>query len=238
MIDRLNEVMGSKAPSMTFMPESQIRQLYEEHLVSDEMFEVAFKEVIKFLGWTTGFEVGKVKIKKKHLYQAYSPLYLKKKVLQQVLIAHDKVLTYGEKTGKEYAVAINKETGEIITEKAGENGIVEWTYPRTFKGEIIAVHNHLASTPPSPTDLFSFGLHTPVKVSVVQCHNGDIHILEKKKKNIIFEHTEETLETILSNIRKNAKHKHLSKYSTGVIFIDLISNQMSWDYRKVVNYNV
>ena len=175
MIDRLNEVLGSKAPSMTFMPESQIRQLYEEHVVSDKT-EIVYEEVVRsFFGVTKGFQCGDVLVTKESLMKIYKPLNLKPKVFNEVLKAHDGVIEYGNLTKDERVIVIDRDTGEIVADEEGSNGTVNWDIDDFYKGEIITVHNHSGSTPFSAQDLYSFNRIIQTRMMTVQCHNGVIY---------------------------------------------------------------
>ena len=231
MIDRLNEVLGSEAPSMTFMPESQIRQLYEEHVVSDET-EIVYKEVVKsFFGITKGFQSGDVLVTKDSLKELYKPLKLKSKVFHEVLKAHDAVLTYRHAAGKERVIVIDRDTSEIIDDKTRTPTSVSFYVSPPYKGKLITIHNHPSSNSFSPKDVSTLNVIKQIECSVIQEHDGSLYYLRKHdfRKN---DFTEKRCKDAFDNILNSPVNKGLPFRYKLEMFVREIATLLNFEYKR------
>jgi len=233
MVEEIKDVLGNEAPSMTFMNEESVKALYGKYVASNRM-EETYEEVIKnFFGITKGITSGDVTVPKEALKKVYKPLNLKGNVFRTILEAHNTILVHGHETGNERVIVIDRHAGEIIADEVGSNGQVKWRINKSYKGEIITIHNHPQNTPFSTKDLFTFNDIRQTRIMCVQCHNGAIYSLYKPAQ-LKYALTEKALQDEINFLRTKNRYDNLETGKRDAVIIADIVMKFGWIFSKEV----
>lgn len=155
--------------------------------------------------------VAKTKISVADLAYIYAGVKMGENVLNEIVKAHNKVLSHGLRTGKEMVIAIDLDTGKTVAETYGTETSTNFSYTdKTYSGEVVTIHNHTSSGTFTPTDLATFSRDKRSRVSVIQGHNGKIYSLQKIAKiNITL-----NLESLNSELQKEFRSKGIKQGSS------------------------
>jgi len=178
--------------------------------------------------------VNNVKISVFDIAHIYESVKMGDNVIEKIIAAHDKVLSYGLNQGKETILAIDLATGATIAESYGTEHSVDWQLDDNFQGKVVTIHNHSSNATFSPTDLFTFSTEKRVYMSVIQCHNGKIFSLSKTTEQYK-PLSKETLESQLFDDFKNSGIKKSSDSKINYILDKYVYNlqkQNNWLYKR------
>ena len=95
----------------------------------------------------------------------------------------------------------------------------------------ITIHNHPSSNTFSPQDVYTFLDIVPVVCSVIQCHDGNIYMLQKMKR-LRYALQEHYFNDAFMELLENAKYKNKTFSEKQTIFIDNVCKQFHLTYRK------
>ncbi|MCL1987171.1 MAG: hypothetical protein FWG64_04275 [Firmicutes bacterium] len=184
-------------------------------------------------------EVSGVSISVADLAYNYEGVTKNKNTIEQIVNAHNEVLTHGLTKGAEMLMAIDLNTGEIVAKNYGTENSVDWQLASDYKGKVITIHNHSSNTTFSPADLFTFSKEKRIAMSVIQAHNGKIFSLRKTTDLHEILDIEKMTEQFLSDIKNSGVDWKSDKTSLNHIlelYVKKSKEKYNWIYKGGDSY--